>query len=110
MVIKVNSKGEAKLFKYEAERISIDNDFRKLWKKEFREARQNGWRYYKRIYIFTGYEPAPWAFSEHEKYHDKIYDSRIQPPETYPDCRCCWVEWLIPDWNDDEIENYLKSL
>lgn len=97
MVIKVNSKGEAKLFKYDLNHIETAIYWRKAWKEDFREARKNGHRFYIRHSFFDNGDYPPCAFSEHALLVGKRYDSRTQKPEAFPDCRCCFVEWELPD-------------
>ncbi|MNP16366.1 hypothetical protein D3C76_1087570 [compost metagenome] len=103
-MIKIDSKGNAKLLKWVADGIKNDISGRRFQKENFREHRKldigyGRLRYYKRICVNTQ--------STHLKFDGVFYDSRKDPPQTAMCCNCCYAEWLL---TPDEIKPAKDSL
>ncbi|HEY2452868.1 MAG TPA: hypothetical protein VGI71_09645 [Scandinavium sp.] len=88
MVIKVDSKGLAKVAKWELRQIACDAGFRLGNAADYREARKGGMRYYRRNCIFD-------ELYGHGQYEGMFYDARADPPQILMPCRCCYAEWLF---------------
>ncbi|WP_310607086.1 hypothetical protein [Buttiauxella brennerae] len=93
MVIKVDSKGNAKVAKWELRQIACDAGFRQAAAKEYREQRQTDYglgvhgRYYRRACLDD--------YFGHLQFEGNYHDARKDPPQILMPCRCCYAEWLI---------------
>jgi hypothetical protein len=106
MVIKVDSKGVAKVTKYEVRQIACDAGFRIDAARDYREVRKTDYgygihgRYYRRLCVHD-------YLYQHGKFDGLFYDARKDPPQILMPCRCCEAEWLI---TTEEVQEAIAAI
>lgn len=106
MVIKVDSKGNAKVAKWELRQIACDAGFRLATAKEYREQRKTDYghgvhgRYYRRACLYDD-------LYGHLQFDGTYHDARQDPPQVLMPCRCCYAEWIT---FDDELKEAIAAI
>ncbi|HEN3600182.1 TPA: hypothetical protein U5E25_001622 [Yersinia enterocolitica] len=102
MVIRVKKDGTIRITKDMEGFIYVTQNGRQRCKNKFREARRNGWRYY-RWFCLSNEK----AIAEHIIMDGLAFDSRNPPLGGNPNCWCCFFFWIT---DEEEIEEAKQEI